>query len=87
MNKLSDELLVKEALRLVTNDDPHGYTRTINVSIPQLLTIFATSAKSRDQGPLTKLMKAHEPSLKDIANDDSGDDICDDKDIVHRMMI
>ncbi len=50
LNKLSDELLVKEALRLVTNDDPHGYTRTLNVSIPQLLTIFATSAKSRDQG-------------------------------------
>jgi hypothetical protein len=76
LNKLSDELLVKEALRLVTNDDPHGYTSTENFSIPQLLTFFATSAKSRDQGTLTKLMKAHEPSLNDITNDDSGDDIC-----------
>ena len=80
LNKLSDMLLVQEALRLVTKDDPHGYTRTENVSIPQLLTIFATSAKSRDQSSLTKVMKAHEPSIKDIINGDSGDEICDDKD-------
>ena len=87
LNELSDVSLVKQALQLVTNDDPHGYTRTENVSIPQLLTTFATSAKSRDQRPLTKLMKAHDASLKYIAkvhnyirNDDIGDDIGDDKD-------
>ena len=80
LSKLSDILLVQEALRLVTKDDPHGYTRTLNVSIPQLLTIFATSAKSRDQSSLTKVIKAHEPCIKDIINDDSGDDLCDDKD-------
>ena len=62
--------LVNQALRLVTNDDPHGYTRTRNVSISQLLTLFATSAKSREQPPLTKLVKAHEAALKDIAKID-----------------
>jgi len=36
LNELSDVALVKQALQLVTNDDPHGY-------IPQPLTIFATS--------------------------------------------
>jgi hypothetical protein len=60
LNKLSDILLVQEALRLVTKDDSHGYMRTENNSIRQLLTIFATSAKSRDQSSLTKVMKAHE---------------------------
>jgi hypothetical protein len=45
LNELSDVQLVKQALQLCTYDDPHGYTRSGNVSIPELLTFFATSAK------------------------------------------
>ena len=55
LNQLSDVDLVNQALQLVTNDDLYGYTRTGNISIPQLLTMFTTSAKSRDQPRLTKL--------------------------------
>jgi len=68
--ELSDVALVTCALQLVTNDDPHGYKRTKDVSIPQLLTLFALSAKSREQSALTKLVKNHEAALKDIAKVD-----------------
>jgi len=35
-------------------------TPTMNISIPQLVTMFITSAKSREQALLTKLLKAHD---------------------------
>jgi hypothetical protein len=35
-------------------------TPTMNVSIPQLVAMFITSAKSREQALLTKLLKAHD---------------------------
>ena len=45
-------------LQLITNNDPHRYMRTGNISIPQLLTtLLAISAKSREQTPLTKMVK------------------------------
>jgi hypothetical protein len=68
--ELSDEALVTSALQLVTTDDPHGYARTDNVSIPQLLMWFALSAKSREQSALSKLVKNHEAALKNIAKVD-----------------
>ena len=91
LNQLSDVDLVNQALQLVTNDDLYGYTRTGNISIPQLLTMFTTSAKSRDQPRLTKLLKAHVATLKDIAkvdkyirigeaDDDNVNDMVDDID-------
>jgi hypothetical protein len=83
--ELSDVALVTSALQLVTNDDPHGYKRTKDVSIPQLLTLFALSAKSREQSALSKLVKNHAAALKDIAKVDKyiklgdGDDDIDDE--------
>jgi hypothetical protein len=83
--ELSDVALVTTALQLVTNDDPHGYNRTNNVSIPQLLALFALSAKSREQSALLKLIKNHAAALKDIARVDKyiklgdGNDDIDDK--------
>jgi hypothetical protein len=81
---------------LVTNDDQHGYTRTGNVSFPQLVAMFITSAKSREQALLTKLLKAHDATLKDIArvdkyirigdiDDDIDDDTMDDDVDVERI--
>ena len=45
-------------------------TPTMNISIPQLVTMFITSAKSREQALLTKLLKAHDATQKDIARVD-----------------
>jgi hypothetical protein len=79
--------LVKEALQLCTNNDPYGYTRSGNVSIPELLNFFTTSAKSRDQRSLLKLIKSHNLALKNIAkvdkyirNANPNHDIKDDND-------
>jgi hypothetical protein len=87
LNELTDVQLVKEALQLCTNDDPYGYTRSGNVFIPELLTFFTNSAKSRDQSSLSKVIKSHNLALKDIAkvdkyirNADSNDDTGDDND-------
>ena len=64
--------MVNQALRLVTNDDPHGYTRTGNVSFPQLLTLFTTRAKSREQPPLTISPKSTSIYGDDDIDDDKG---------------
>lgn len=60
-------------------------TPTMNISIPQLVAMFITSAKSREQALLTK----HDATQKDIArvdkyirigdiDDDNDDDNMDD---------
>jgi hypothetical protein len=45
LKELSDVVFVNQVLQLMISEDPHGYTRTGNITIPQLLTLFATREK------------------------------------------
>ena len=67
LDKLPQEDLVRQALKLMTIDDPHGVRTTGGVSIEQLLTSLINNATDRAGQKLAKIVREHKKGLQDIA--------------------
>ena len=67
LNKLSPEDLVRQALKLMTNDDPQGYRATGGVSIEQCLTALIINATERAGLVLARIVREHKKGLTAVA--------------------
>ena len=67
LDRLPQEDLVRQALKLMTIEDPQGFRTTGGVSIEQLLTSLINNATDRAGQKLARIVREHKKGLQDIA--------------------
>ena len=66
-DRLPAEDLVRQALKLMTNEDPQGYRTTGDVSIEQILTALINNATDRAGLLLARIVREHKKGLTAVA--------------------
>jgi hypothetical protein len=67
LDRLPQEDLVRQALKLMTNEDPQGYHTTGGVSIEQLLTSLINNATEGAEQRLARMVRDHKKGLTAVA--------------------